>query len=153
MHRLEITVPPVAVAVLIAIAMWCVSSFGPSLALPVLVRLSITGALVAAGAGICVAAVVSFRRANTTVNPTRPEATSALVTSGIYRFSRNPMYLGFLLILIGWAAFLSSVPALTGAPLFVLYMNRFQVRPEEKAMSSIFGEEYEAYKTEVRRWL
>ena len=63
------------------------------------------------------------------------------------------MYLGFLLMLLGWAVFLSTAPALSGAPVFVLYMNRFQVKPEEKAMSSIFGGKYEAYKTEVRRWL
>lgn len=133
--------------------MWGVSSFTPALPLPFFVRLGIAAILAVAGIGISVAGVVSFRRAKTTVNPTRPGSASALVTSGIYRLSRNPMYLGFLLILMAWAVFLSSVPALNGALIFLLYMNRFQIKPEERAMSSLFGEKYEAYKTEVRRWL
>jgi len=133
--------------------MWCVSLFTPSLVLPEVVRLGIAGALLVAGVGISVAGVKSFRLAKTTVNPTRPGSASTLVTSGIYRFTRNPMYLGFLLALLGWAVFLSSPQGFAGALIFVLYMNRFQIKPEEMAMSSMFGEKYERYKIEVRRWL
>lgn len=153
MHRLELTVPPVAVTMLTAAGMWCVSLFTPSLVLPEVVRLGIAGALLVAGVGISVAGVKSFRLAKTTVNPTRPGSASTLVTSGIYRFTRNPMYLGFLLALLGWAVFLSSPQGFAGALIFVLYMNRFQIKPEEMAMSSMFGEKYERYKIEVRRWL
>lgn len=153
MHRLELKVPPVAVALLIAVAMWWMSLVSPPYILPVFLRAGVAGALAIAGVLISVAGVESFRQVRTTVNPTRPGSTSVLVTSGIYSLTRNPMYLGFLLILLGWGAFLASVLAFAGAVIFVLYMNRFQIRPEEQAMSTLFGEQYDAYRSEVRRWL
>jgi protein-S-isoprenylcysteine O-methyltransferase Ste14 len=106
-------------------------------------------------AGIALRArVTSFRRAQTTVDPTRPAKASALVVGGVYRLSRNPMYLGFLLLLLAWGVYLSHLPSLLLAPLaFVLYLNRFQITPEERALESLFGDEYRAYKREVRRWL
>ena len=78
---------------------------------------------------------------------------SNMVTSGIYRFSRNPMYLGFFLALAGWATYLSHLLAFALLPLFVLYINRFQILPEERALSDKFPQEYTAYKGSVRRWL
>ena len=67
--------------------------------------------------------------------------------------TRNPMYLGFLLVLLGWAIYLSNVLAFLLLPAFILYMNRFQIYPEEKALASLFGEEFASYKSRVRRWL
>jgi protein-S-isoprenylcysteine O-methyltransferase Ste14 len=96
--------------------------------------------------------VLTFRRAKTTVNPTTPAAASALVRTGVFRFTRNPMYLGLLLCLVAWAIFLSSVLALLSAPLFVVYMNRFQIAPEERALAALFGDSFAAYKRDVRRW-
>ena len=153
MHRLELKAPPVAVTLLLAAVMWGVSLVTPSITLSIFLRAGIAGVLALAGVVISVAGVESFRRAKTTVNPTRPGSTSTMVTSGIYRLTRNPMYLGFLLVLVGWAVFLSNVPALFGTLIFVLYMNRFQIRPEEEAMLSMFGEQYQVYRAEVRRWL
>ncbi|HEV8366930.1 MAG TPA: isoprenylcysteine carboxylmethyltransferase family protein, partial [Pyrinomonadaceae bacterium] len=75
------------------------------------------------------------------------------VSTGVYRFTRNPMYLGLLLTLLGWAAFLSNPASLLFVPIFVLYINRFQIKPEEQVLSSLFGAEYMAYKSRVRRWL
>lgn len=97
--------------------------------------------------------VLAFRRAGTTVDPRVPEQSAILVTSGIYRVSRNPMYLGFLCMLCGWAACLGSVFSLVGVVLFVLYMNRFQIATEERYMQEKFGAVYLRYKTQVRRWL
>lgn len=97
--------------------------------------------------------VVSFRRAKTTVNPTNPSATSSLVTCGVYRFSRNPMYLGFLFFILGDIAWLANPLVLFGWPAFVLYMNRFQIAPEESALTKRFGAEYTTYAGRVRRWL
>jgi len=105
------------------------------------------------GALTCLAGVRYFRRAKTTVNPMKPESASALVASGIYRYSRNPMYLGFLLMLLGWALWLSNASALLLLPAFVLYMNRFQICPEERALLSLFGPDYMQYRARVRRWL
>jgi protein-S-isoprenylcysteine O-methyltransferase Ste14 len=105
--------------------------------------------------GILIAAlgVMSFRRARTTVNPMKPESSTALVVRGIYRVTRNPMYLGFLFVLGGFALFLRHPVAFLALPLFVLYMNRFQIEPEEAALRSRFGAEFTDYQSRVRRWL
>lgn len=153
MHALELKLPPAALALLIALAMWGASRMTPSLEVPFLARGLAGAVFVAVGMGIAVAGIVTFRRAGTTIDPTKPGSASVLVSSGVYRFTRNPMYLGVLLALIGWAAFLSNAWALVGVPAFVLYMNRFQITPEERTLSAIFGAEYSAYKSMVRRWL
>ncbi|MEY4764441.1 MAG: hypothetical protein RI907_1114 [Pseudomonadota bacterium] len=106
-----------------------------------------------AGAGVAMAGVVAFKRSQTTVNPFTPERASSLVASGIYRYSRNPMYLGFFLALIGWAAWLSNLLAPAVLPLFIAYMNRFQIQPEEGALRLRFGDEFQRYALQVRRWV
>jgi protein-S-isoprenylcysteine O-methyltransferase Ste14 len=97
--------------------------------------------------------IVSFRRAKTTVNPMKPSSSSSLVISGIYKYTRNPMYLGFVLVLLGWAAFLSNLAALALVPAFVLYLNYFQIMPEEHVLASLFPDAYPAYRARVRRWI
>jgi len=97
--------------------------------------------------------VRAVRKADTTLNPIKPDTATALVTSGIYRHTRNPMYLGMAVWLLAWSAWLGTPAGLVGAPLFVLYMNRFQVGPEERALHSLFGAEFDAYRSRVRRWL
>lgn len=108
-----------------------------------------------AGAGVVVAllGVASFRRARTTVNPLQPAAASHLVVSGIYHRTRNPMYLGMLLVLLGWALFLSNLLAVVLATGFVPLMNRLQILPEERALTALFGSAFADYKSKVRRWL
>lgn len=153
MRSLELKIPPVALALLIAAAMWTVSLVTPPIGFPPAVCAGAALVLALAGASVSVAGVLAFRRARTTVNPTKPAATSALVSGGIYRVTRNPMYLGFLLVLLGWAVFLSNALSFLGALAFVPYMNRFQIGPEEKALSAMFGAEFAAYQARVRRWL
>jgi protein-S-isoprenylcysteine O-methyltransferase Ste14 len=105
------------------------------------------------GAGIVIAAIISFRRALTTVNPLVPERASALIVSGVYRLSRNPMYLGMALILFGWAILLANALALTLVPVFVAWIDRFQIAPEEEALALRFGADFAAYKASTRRWV
>jgi len=105
------------------------------------------------GIAIAIAGVVEFRRAQTTVNPLKPQATSRLVTSGIYRFTRNPMYLGFCMGLVASAVFLSSAWALLGPLAFVVYITRFQIAPEERALAGLFGDAFTDYQGRVRRWV
>jgi protein-S-isoprenylcysteine O-methyltransferase Ste14 len=116
-------------------------------------RRILAGCLALAGVSIAILGVLSFRRAGTTVNPMQPEKASSLVTSGIYRVTRNPMYLGLLLGLIAWAVFLSNVLAFLFLPAFILYLNRFQIGPEEAALTRLFGQEFVHYQSHVRRWL
>ena len=94
-----------------------------------------------------------FWRNKTTINPVDLESASALVTSGVFRFSRNPMYVGFTAMLVGWAVCLAAPWALVGPVAFVLFTNRFQIIPEERVMRDKFGQAYDDYQAQVRRWI
>lgn len=98
-------------------------------------------------------ALAVFRQAGTTINPMSPDKSSYLVTSGIYRLSRNPMYVGLLLLLAAWGVYLANVVSFLGLPAFALYMNHFQIVPEEQVLQTKFADEFVAYKQRVRRWL
>jgi protein-S-isoprenylcysteine O-methyltransferase Ste14 len=146
-------IPPPIVTLVFAAMMWFISIYMPAVAIPSIVRISIAICIALVGIIVCVLGVVEFRRAKTTVNPLRPETASSLVGAGIYQHTRNPMYLGFLLFLLAWAIYLFSPMTLLGLAGFVLYMNHFQIQPEEHALQRIFGKPYETYKSKVRRWL
>jgi protein-S-isoprenylcysteine O-methyltransferase Ste14 len=117
-----------------------------------LLRLAAIG-LALAGLAIAGAGALSFRRARTTVNPLKPADTTALVTSGTFALTRNPMYLGMALLLAGWAAWLGTPWALAGMALFVAWITRFQIVPEERVLARLFGADFEAYRLRVRRWI
>jgi protein-S-isoprenylcysteine O-methyltransferase Ste14 len=153
MQALELKIPPPVVALLMAAAMWGIRQTTPPVDIPMVVRAGIASAFAVAGIGIALWGVIAFRRARTTVNPLKPESASSLVTSGVYRFTRNPMYVGMGLVLIAWAFLLSSAMALLGPVVFVLYMNRFQIEPEERALAIRFGDAFLNYRATVRRWL
>ncbi len=151
-NALELKVPPLALVFLFGALMWLVSAYSMfTIVLPW--RPAFALVFYTGGSAIVLAGVLTFRRMKTTVNPLTPEATTTMVTSGIYRFTRNPMYLGFLSILAGWAIDLSHLLAFVILPLFVWYMNRFQILPEERALASKFPEAFTTYKRSVRRWL
>jgi len=152
-QTLELKIPPPVVTLTIAAGMWAISWAAPLLELPELPRVVAAATIALPGVGFSLAGVVAFRRARTTVNPMKPETASALVCSGIYKTTRNPMYVGLLIVLIAWAIFLSSVWTLLGPLALVLYLNRFQIAPEERVLLALFGTEYSAYKSRVRRWL
>lgn len=153
MNALELKLPPVALVFGVAIGMWLLSRSTAALDFALPFRLAVAVMLAGIGLAISVAGVMQFRQARTTVNPITPEATTTMVTSGVYRFSRNPMYLGFLFVLAGWAAFLSHVLAFALLPFFVAYMNRFQIIPEERTLAAKFGRQFSDYRNSVRRWL
>ncbi len=125
MHALELKIPPIVLTLLVAAAMWGVAIAIPSFDVLLLAKDTIASLLVLGGIAVALLGVASFRRAGTTVDPMAPQAASALVSQGIYRLTRNPMYLGFLLALSGWAVYLSHAGAFALLPAFVLYMNRF----------------------------
>ena len=150
---LELRVPPVAVGLIAALCMWLLSRWTPSLAWGQYWRLATAVLLLAAGILVAVAGVLEFRRARTTVNPTTPQAASSMVRSGIYRHSRSPMYLGMLLMRAAWAAWLANPAASAVLPGFLLFINRFQIEPEERILGRLFAGEYDAYRRSVRRWL
>ena len=153
MNYLELKIPPPVVIAIIAAVMWAVAPAGSSLGLDDGWRIVFAASFVLAGAGFDLCCAIAFWRAKTTVNPMRPKNSSALVTSGAYRFSRNPMYVGQALMVIAWAIFLNSAWALAGLVAFVFYLNRFQILPEEGVLAARFGDDYKAYSKRVRRWL
>jgi protein-S-isoprenylcysteine O-methyltransferase Ste14 len=150
---LELRIPPPIVGLIIAGGMWAVAHIPPILQLPNLLRLLVAVVLAVLGVAVALGGVLSFRRAHTTVNPLKPETSAALVSTGIYSFTRNPMYLGMALALLAWAVYLSSAWSLLGPLLFALYITRFQIVPEERALEGLFGESFAAYRERVRRWL
>ena len=153
MHVLELKVPPVGVVLVMAGLMWFAAGAVPEVGFVFPAREFVAVIFVVAGLATGAMGIVSFARAKTTVNPMKPDSASSLVVSGLYARSRNPMYLGLLLILLGWAVYLSNVLAFLLLPGFILYMNRFQIEPEERALTALFGQEFVDYKSRVRRWL
>lgn len=152
-HVLELKIPPAVVVVVTGALMWLVATIIPAATLVIPGRSLGTAILLLIGVVISALGVVAFRRARTTVNPMKPGTASVLVAEGIYRLTRNPMYLGFLVALLGWAVYLANVLALLPLPVFIWYMNRFQIVPEEWALRKRFGESFVAYQKRVRRWL
>ena len=150
---LETKFPPVAQFLLFGIGMWLAAKYVPTLAFGIPFRRALVVLFFCLSAFVAIPAIAAFRSAGTTVDPRYPEKASRLVVRGIYRYSRNPMYLGLLFLLIGWAVYLSNLAAFAFLPVFVLTMNRLQIRPEEAAMETQFGEEFRTYRESVRRWI
>jgi protein-S-isoprenylcysteine O-methyltransferase Ste14 len=153
MRSLELKVPPPVVALLVALAMWLAARATPAVPMQLSLRVALAAAFTLLGVAFAGSGVAAFARSGTTRNPLRPETASSLVSEGAYRFTRNPMYLGLLLILLGWAAALASALALLGPVVFFAYTSVFQIEPEERALATLFGPEYAKYKKKVRRWL
>jgi protein-S-isoprenylcysteine O-methyltransferase Ste14 len=133
--------------------MWVAAWRLTGLALTLPARAAIGLLLAFAGGAVGLAGVAAFRRQRTTVDPTRPEAATALVRAGIYRHTRNPMYLGLALGLAGCAWWLANAAALALVAVFVAWIDRLQVVPEERALRRKFGAEFERYAEGVRRWI
>ena len=109
--------------------------------------------LMALGFGLAISGFRTLVGNRTTPSPTKIDRAKMLVTSGLYQFSRNPMYLGMVIVLIGLAAVFGNLWLLAGPLAFALYINRFQIKPEEQMMAAKFGSDYTTYKSRVRRWI
>ena len=153
MSKLELKIPPLAVFLLFGAAMWVSDLLTPGYEFNALFRGVCIALLLFASAVFGIGGLYGFRQAETTVNPLDPERSTSLVTGGVYRLSRNPMYLALLLALAAWGLLLSNFYALAISGLFVPYMNRFQVLAEERAMEQLYGETFAAYREKVRRWI
>ena len=155
MSRLEMRVPPPVVMALCGAIAWGLVQAWPSalVALPSSLRLILVASLTVLGLLLNLLPKLAFGRAGTTVNPLRPASSRTLVTTGLHGVSRNPLYLGHALLLVAWACWLRHPAALIGAPLYMAYVTRYQILPEELALSATFGTAYDAYRARVRRWL
>ena len=153
MRGLEKKLPPPVVALSIAAAMWYGTRFAPHLDIQDGLRWSLCAVLAIVGLAFDVAGLLAFHGAKTTINPLRPEKASRLVVSGVYRLTRNPMYVGLAVNLLAWSAYLAAPLTLAGPVAFILYITRFQILPEERVLLGLFGEAYRAYCRQVPRWL
>ncbi|MBO6529103.1 MAG: isoprenylcysteine carboxylmethyltransferase family protein [Erythrobacter sp.] len=150
---MTLLIPPPIIALLCGLVMWGIAEAFPQTRFAFPFQSLLAGAFVAVGIAIDLISIGAFRKAKTTVTPLAPQKATRLVVTGLYRYTRNPMYLGLLLILSGVAIWLGS--PVNGVILiaFVAYITAFQIAPEEARLSELFGSDYEGYKAQVRRWL
>ncbi len=146
-------VPPVAVGLVVTAGIWALARWVPEATYRMPGHAVLAGAVLAAGCWTAIKGVMDFHRHKTTVNPLQPEKATTLVVDGIYRYSRNPMYLGMALVLGGWVVWQSNLLGWLGLPAFVLWMNRMQIAHEETALRAKFGPAFDAYAARVRRWV
>ncbi|QBG93751.1 methyltransferase family protein [Xanthomonas oryzae] len=153
MHWLETKIPPPVVMVLLGLAAFAITRLVPAVSFSLPLRTPVAVVLGCVGVALNGVPKLAFKRAGTTVNPLRPALATQLITGGVYRYSRNPMYLGHAFILLGWTLYLHHAAALLAVALFVLYVTRFQIRPEERQLSVRFPGVYAEFCARVRRWL
>lgn len=151
--NMELKLPPVIVVLIAVLLMLLADYLLPALAFDLALAPVLAAGLVLAGAVPAILGVLAFRRAATTVDPRYPENSTQLVTRGIYGFTRNPMYLGMAIGLLGCAVFLRNGFCLAIPLLFMAYLSRFQIQPEEQHMRDRFGAAFVDYSVRVRRWL
>ncbi len=150
---MKLLIPPPIQTLLSAIMMWLISRYF------LYANFSLNGMNVLAflfliiGVIIIIMGINKFRENRTTISPIKPNKTSSLVNNGIYKYTRNPMYLGLLLMLFSAALFLKNFISFLIIPLFILFITRNQILPEEEILDNMFGEEYKNYKKKVRRWI
>lgn len=149
---MKLKVPPVIVFITAAICMYGLARFLKVGYFDFFGRHYLLYFLAGLAALIGAIALLQFFSSKTTVNPTRPKNASKLVTKGLFHYTRNPMYLALLLVLLAWGLYLGNAFNVITAALFVMYMNKFQIIPEEEALKELFGNEYAQYCTLVRRW-
>lgn len=151
--QLELKIPPAVVLLAAMMVMRLTALLAPGLDFDFPRRIAVAGIMALAGVGVVVAGIVALRARKTTINPITPSDTRFLVVSGIYRWTRNPMYLGLCMVLTSWGLVLGNFAALVWVLAMAAYLQRFQIQPEERALARMFGRDYEAYLRKVRRWL
>lgn len=152
MRVLELKIPPPVVLLIAAVAMWFLKDV-PKLAFDLPGVRYAAAILLAAAVVVAARGVLAFRWHGTTVNPHTPDKSTTVVRTDIYRFTRNPMYLGLALALTGFGLVLSNFASLAVVPLFIAYLTVFQIIPEERALEAKFGAAYADYRRAVRRWI
>ena len=150
---LQLKIPPPVYAITIGLLMWFLNRYFPVFYLIDSPWNRIGIAIMIIAGSLDLWSLFLFIKKHTTANPMKPQNTSGIVTSGLYKISRNPMYVGLLTILIGYAVWLGSVTPFLLLPVFHLLITEMQIKPEEKILEQKFGDEYLTYKNRVRRWL
>jgi len=151
--KLELLLPPFPLTIVLCGVIFLCAKLTPNFTLNIPSGMEWGVAFWVLGFGFILPAVLSFVKAKTTVDPRKPDKSNKLVISGLYKLSRNPMYVGFLFLVVGTAFFYAHIGGFIIATAFIPYMNRFQISLEEQQLTTTFGEEYTQYCQAVRRWL
>lgn len=151
--KIALKVPPPVQVLVWGILMWVVDKELPGGQIEFAMQLPVAILFAVAGVALAVNSMLAFRKASTTVNPFHPQEATQLVVGGAFRFSRNPMYISLLLVLIGWAIWLGSAYNLAVLAFFIIYITVFQIKPEEAVLKNLFGDSYHDYCSKVRRWI
>jgi protein-S-isoprenylcysteine O-methyltransferase Ste14 len=146
-------IPPPVVVVIIAAMMWWLEKLLAVGAFTSDIQPLLAIVFMGSGIGMMLVAAFSFYKSKTTINPLDPSKASHLITTGLFGFSRNPIYLADLLVLIAWAIWLGNIFNIALLVVFIVYINRFQIAPEERALGILFGDAYREYCSRVRRWI
>jgi len=150
---LRLKIPPPVVGLTIGLIIFLIDQFWSSTRIDSIIFKSLGCVLLCFGLLIEVWAVGMFLRARTTVNPLKPQNSRVLVIDGLYKVTRNPMYLGLFLLLLGWAFWVGNLLGLPLPFVLVWYLTTYQIKPEEHALEEIFGDQYTQYTQKVRRWI
>ncbi|MBA6265365.1 isoprenylcysteine carboxylmethyltransferase family protein [Colwellia sp. Bg11-12] len=150
---MELKIIPVVQVLIAVILMITFSKLWPMFSFNWPAHLIVALLLLVLSVGVGISAIVSFKKHKTTVNPTKPETSSTVVSSGIYATSRNPMYLAMLIALVSLTYYLQHLMCLPVILIFMSYMTLYQIIPEEQMLTKIFGQQYIDYQAKVRRWL
>ena len=150
---MELKIIPVVQVIIAMILMTMIQTTMPSFAYTMLFSTYLASSLTLIGVTIGILAIYCFRKHQTTVNPTKPESSSKVVNSGIYHYSRNPMYLAMLLALIAYGFYLENLLTFLVCVVFIWYISKYQITPEERILNELFGQEYQSYCKQVRRWI
>ena len=153
MSWLDNRVPPPVLTLISGALIWALSRAMAPFPASMAWRLLLGAPFIAAGALLDAVSFLHFRRARTTINPLKPSATTALVATGIYRRTRNPMYVGLVAILVGWSLLVGAPLGLSVVVVFAAYLTRFQIEPEERALRTKLGKSFEDYMRGTPRWL
>lgn len=153
MPNLDLKIPPVAQGVIALALIWLLYRYMPIFHIDIAYKGTVSVVIICIGVLVGVLGIAAFIKLRTTVDPRYPENARTLVVVGIYRYSRNPMYLAIVLVLFGISIYLGALSSLLILFLFVAYINRFQIGLEEKMLERKFGEKYLKYAKAVRRWI
>jgi len=150
---MKLKIPPLVQLFFSAILMWIVSIYGDHFGFNFKYNNEFALFCLTAGTVIIGLSIVTFNMAETTITPLRPAKVSNLVKTGIYQYTRNPMYLGLLLILFSIGCYLQNLASMFVLPIFVWFISQYQIMPEEEALQKVFGDDYKNYQYRVRRWI
>lgn len=153
MKSLELKIPPPVVALLSVLAMWLVARWLPQWSWPSTALTALGAVLAVAGVALIITAMSTFAGSKTTINPLKPAESALIVSHGVFARTRNPMYVGLAMILTGWACYLANPVAWLAVLLFMAYITRFQIIPEERILLGKFGAPFAQYLAQVRRWI